>query len=334
MKKRIYFIICFTLSLILLASCGKKARHEDQAVNDDSLRLMETGELAASETKAFVLPIFGRYWYRMKIIKIVEHGTIVHKGDSIIEFDPSEIQKYIIEKGNSLVKEKASLENLKISQSNTISEMEADQKSLEATFNLKKLEMEYVKFESKKTQKIKELQFEQAKINYKKSLRNMKYTRIINKNNLKIQEMRVRQLEKKVNDAKGTVKKLVMYSTTDGIFQISKSRRTKTYYKAGDDVWVGQKLGNVPNLNNMKVETAVNETDITKIKKGQRVIVRMDALPNVEFEGRISNIGLLCHHYDNSEDERKIFDVDVQLLETDERLKPGMTVSCEFLLKE
>ena len=80
----------------------------------------------------------------------------------------------------------------------------------------------------------------------------------------------------------------------------------------------------------MKVNTCISENDFLKIKLGQKVIVRLDALPKVTFEGKINYIGKLCHLKDEKS-HQKIFDVEVKLLKPDERLKPGMTVSCEYI---
>ena len=89
-------------------------------------------------------------------------------------------------------------------------------------------------------------------------------------------------------------------------------------------------MANVPELEFMKVNTQVNETDFLKIAVGQKVAVRLDALPKVMFEGEVSYIGKLCRLKDQKSRQR-VFDVEVRIVEPDERLKPGMTVSCEFL---
>ena len=68
------------------------------------------------------------------------------------------------------------------------------------------------------------------------------------------------------------------------------------------------------------------------IKVGQKVLVTLDASPKTTFDGKISYIGGLCHTVDNKS-RQKVFDVEVIILKPDERLKPGMTVSCEYLEK-
>ena len=99
----------------------------------------------------------------------------------------------------------------------------------------------------------------------------------------------------------------------------------------GDEINNGNVMASVPDLTWMTVETQINENDFLRIKEGDKVIVRLDALPEVPFEGYISHIGLFCYAKDYSKPRQKSFDVEVRLLVSDERLKPGMTVSCEFL---
>ena len=92
-------------------------------------------------------------------------------------------------------------------------------------------------------------------------------------------------------------------------------------------------MGNVPELKWMRVNTFVNETDFLKVRTGQKVIVRLDALPEIKFSGEIAYIGKLCRPREQNS-RQKVFDVEVKMLEPDERLKPGMTVSCEFLTNQ
>jgi hypothetical protein len=56
----------------------------------------------------------------------------------------------------------------------------------------------------------------------------------------------------------------------------------------------------------------------------------LDALPKVAFEGEVIYIGKLCRPKERNS-RQKVFDVEVKILKPDDRLKPGMTVSCEFL---
>jgi len=72
------------------------------------------------------------------------------------------------------------------------------------------------------------------------------------------------------------------------------------------------------------------ENDISKIKPGLKTIIRLDALPSVPFNGIISHVGKVCI----KRDEKRIFPAEVVISGSDLRLKPGMTVSCEYITYE
>jgi len=318
----------------MLASCSGKPLDSYQIkIGTFNQTVVETGELAAVETKNFVMPRFGNHWYQMKIIGLLDHGTQVNAGDSIIQLDPSEVKKTIIDLESRLETEQTNMDRLLVNQSNRRSELETNLKNGMATFNLKKLEMEYSRFESSTIRKEKELEFEQEKIALTRIERSISFNKTVEKNNLIIQKIRINQMKKDIQSAYEVLPRLTIRTPISGIFQIAKNRRYNSSLKIGDQIYEGTNMGNVPNLSKMKVETQVNEFDFQKVALGQKVLVRLDALPDVAFEGEITLIEKLCY-LKNKKSKQKVFDVEVLLLHEDERLKPGMTVSCEFFCKE
>ncbi len=322
---------CFLTLLPLLFSCGKREKAQtEQTLTREGKTIIETGELAAVNSKSFVLQRYGRRWYEMRVIGVLEHGAIVEAGDSILQLDPSDIQKFIIEQENNLETQLANLEKMYVDQENNIREYESRIRSEEASFDLKKLELESSRFESERFRRIKKLEFEQAEITLAKERRKLELLKIINANDIKKQEITVRQVKNEVENAYSLIPELTIRTPISGVFQLAHNWRTGNLLKVGDNIYPGNNLANVPELKWMKVNTQINETDFLKIRVGQKVIVRLDALPKVAFEGEVAYIGKLCHYKDDKS-RQKVFDVEIKILEPDERLKPGMTVSCEYL---
>jgi multidrug efflux pump subunit AcrA (membrane-fusion protein) len=312
-------------------ACTKKQADKQTGENHQSgNRIVETGELAAIDSRSFVMPRYGRHWYQMKIVGILKHGTEVKEGDSVIQLDPTEIKKYIIERESQFETQQAIFEKLQVDQHNKTQELNSRLKNEIASFNLKKLELEASQFETSKNRKIKELEFEQAKISLNKVKQLIQLNKKIAATTLRIERIKTEQLEREISSAYDILPALTIRSPISGIFQIAENRRTREMVKIGDDIFQGNNLGNVPDLSWMKVNTKVNETDYFKLVTGQKVIVRLDAMPKVTFKGEIVYLGKLCHLKDDKS-RQKVFDVEVKLLKPDERLKPGMTVSCEFI---
>ena len=331
MGKQTVILFLFSAALFLVFSCSDQTGSGSRgAKSQQGTTLIETGELAAVYSKSFVLPRYGRQWYEMRIIGLLEHGSIVNAGDSIIQIEPTEIQRFIINRETDLETQLATLEKLYVDQENKINDIEAKIKNETSSFDLKKIELEASSFESELFRKIKQLEFEQAKITLAKEERKLELAKIINRNDLKIQEIRVRQIRTDIADAYAILPTLTIRTPISGVFQIDRNRRTGNLIKVGDNIYPGNNMANVPDLRHMKVNTFINETDFLKIRLGQNVAVRLDSLPNVVFDGQIAYIGKLCYRKD-PKSKQKVFDVEVNILKTDERLKPGMTVGCEFL---
>ena len=326
-------IVGFLLLAPFLVACTGGALGGDKSPELAQRSIVETGELLAVRTKAFVLPRFGRFG-SFRIIGLAEHGKVIHEGDSVIQLDPTDVTKYIIERETALESQLASLEKMLVNQDNRDSQAESTIKSELATYELRRLTYEAAQFESERTKKIKELEFQQATIQLNLAKRRLELNAIINENDLKIQQIRVNQVKKDIQNAYDIIPQLTVRSSIPGIFQIAKSRRSWQLLQIGDEVWHGNTMAYVPDLTWMKVKTQINENDFLRIKEGDKVVVRLDALPEVPFEGVISDIGLFCHPKDYNNPRYKVFDVEVKLLVSDERLKPGMTVSCEFVASD
>ena len=323
----------FLLSLIILFafSCGNEEKVEDKKVVSGR-NIVETGELAAVNSLSFVLTRYGQYWYQMRVIGILEHGSIVNAGDSIIQLDPTEVKKFIIERESNLETEMANMEKLRVDHDNRTNDLLSNIKNEKAGYDLKKVELESSRFETERLRKIKELEFEQVKIALAKAEKRLELSKIIIRNEIIIQEIRVRQIKNEIDNAYSILPKLTLRSPIAGVFQIAHNWQTGTLVKVGDNIYTGNNMANVPELEWMKVNTYINENDFLKIKVGQKVEVRLDALSGVVFDGQVSYIGKLCYLRDyNSKSRQKVFDVEVQMLKSDPRLKPGMTVSCEYL---
>jgi len=343
-RKRLILIsrvfICktnFILFLILISlsfSCNK-GTNEVFTVMSGSFRqsIKQTGELVAVKASFIPMPsIDWQYGYQFKIIGLADHGKIVHKGDSILKLDATSVYKFIIEREDMLENELADAKKQVVQSENNIQELNAQFKSEQAAYDLKKLEVDRSKFDSDVKKRIKELEFQQETIKLNKVKRNLDLKPKLDDFDRRIQIIKVVQRQNELNNAKETLKLFLLRSPLDGIFQVAVNEWTDNpqMWKVGDTPYQGQILASIPDVTRMKVKTYINESDVKRVYKGMKVIVRLDALPSVPFNGIITEISKVCV----ARDKEKVFNVVVVIDESDLRLKPGMTVNCEYILYE
>jgi multidrug efflux pump subunit AcrA (membrane-fusion protein) len=270
------------------------------------------------------------YGYNFKILGLAEHGTNVHKGEPVIKVDASSVQKYIIDRRESLENEKASSNKLRAQQTNNLQDLRAQLRNEQGSYDIKKLGVEKSGFESAGLRKVMELEFRQAQIRLNKLKRTLDLRPKLDSLDFRIQQIKVSQKENEVKAAQAALNQLTVLSPLDGIFVVEESWNTGQTIKVGDQVQIGQPVAMIPDIRTMKVKGLVQENDISKIKPGLPVVVRLDALPNVPFNGKINYIGKVCIQ----KEDKKIFPTEVLISESDLRLKPGMTVSCEYITFE
>jgi HlyD family secretion protein len=320
---------------IILVQAGCKIGPDEFTVMEGPFRqsFTETGELEAISSVPMFMPrIRWEYGYEFKIVGLAENGKMVKEGDTVIQIDQSNIQKVIITKEEALESARAASKKQQVQMENNIQEIKAQLRTEKAMFDLKKLELERSKFDTEAKRKIKDLEFKQATIRMNKLNRQLERKPVMDNYDYKVQKIKEQQVAADLAGARQVLDQLVIRSPKDGLFQVGTSmfNYPPTNIKLGDRIYTGGLIAKIPDIFKMKVRTSVNEADITKINMGMKVLVRMDALPEIAFNGKITEISRICL----PKDKTKIFKVVVEIEESDLRLKPGMTVSCEYVCSE
>jgi RND family efflux transporter MFP subunit len=76
------------------------------------------------------------------------------------------------------------------------------------------------------------------------------------------------------------------------------------------------------------MRAAVDEEDVTSVHVGQTVRMTLYSYEGRGFEGKVTKI------YPQADAARRTFEVDVQLLQSDDRLAPGMTGELAFIMDQ
>ena len=100
--------------------------------------------------------------------------------------------------------------------------------------------------------------------------------------------------------------------------------------RVGDIVWQNQPLVYLPDISEMVVKTQIREIDLHKVAAGKKVMVFVDAYPDLKLTGDVQSIGVLAESRSESHTADKYFQVVVSVKEKDQRLRPGMTARVEI----
>ena len=312
----------------LTGSCADSGDENSVMEGGFELTLVEKGELEAIDAR-WVYPKPLSNVSAAKVLWLVEHGTIVQKGDTIVRFDSSPVETEIRSAQSSLETLLAARQMEEIAMENSFREAKSQWANAQSAFDLSKLQLERAKFDTEKQRMIAELRFQQSLLRLQKSKNSLEQLPVLQQCNKMISDIQIDKGRRRLQTISENLSKLALTAPVEGYFQLSinPSSRT-TRFKVGDNVYSTYAIASIPDLSRMKVKTSVREVDITKISVGMDVRVRLDALPSVFFKGVVTDISKVCLRDGNGV---KSFGVVVELTDCDERLKPGMTVNCEYV---
>lgn len=93
----------------------------------------------------------------------------------------------------------------------------------------------------------------------------------------------------------------------------------------------GSVIAVIADLSEILVEADVGETEVIQIRAGQGVKVKVDAVGDKEYRGRVVEIGSSATTRAGSGSGIRYFKVKVAVEDADERLRPGMTAQVEII---
>ena len=323
------------LTIWLTAGCGRDAVGEVEVyqVRRGEFRnsLTVTGDLEAVSSQEIFAPQLSWSMGFPKIAEIVEDGQPVKQGDLLVKFDEAEVQKAISDARNELEIAQAELNKAKANHRSELSGLVADVELARIGQEISQLTLEQADFKAEIERKKIELDLEKAKLQLEQARQEVENRRKVQAGELSRLELRVHQARTKLEQAEQTLQSLTITAPTPGIAIVRESHLTDEKFQVNDQAFPGWALIGLPDLSRMKAEVEVNEVDIARVVEGQEAIVRLDAYPDTSFPGRVGEIAVLARNR-NRDSNVKVFDVDVLLEGSDQRLMPGMTVKCEIVI--
>ncbi len=292
---------------------------------------LKQGELEAANALQINAPnVRGQ----LKITKLFPEGEIVEVGDLIIEFDMVEFEKKVTEESQELEAALGELKKTTANQSVEMARQQGDIENKEAALRLSELQIEKMKFESFIDKEEAKLKGKQAELALKQAHKQFEAQSVVDSVELRKKELNVAEEERELERAEKDLAHLSVLAENPGLVvyeKIWKSSRPEKI-RVGDEIWGGATLVTLPDLSTMRVKTWVNEVDVDKVEVGQPVNIRLDALPGPVFHGEVTSVASLGREKEGDKNV-KVFDLEIEIEEQDDRLKPGMSAASEVIIQ-
>ena len=274
------------------------------------------------------------------IVRLAESGKPIRKGEVVVEFDAAQQEQYYLERSTSVRTVDSEIVQTKASH-RIVNEMDS-MNLMTSGYNLQRAELE-----ASKAEILSEIEGAKNRIEVgisKGALEQVKATVNAHKTTQEADVERLEQKkEKTVRDlerTKGYLGKMVVRAPIDGVLNVLPNARTQGSFgssappfKEGDKAWTGAAIAEIPDLTEMRIELKLDEVDRGRLKLGQQLRMRVDAVPEKEFQAELDWISpIAAVLYRGMGLTEKIFPARATLKNLDPRLRPGMSATAEIII--
>ena len=285
--------------------------------------LKVTGVVEANETVRVTSEIMGQ----AKEVK-VKDGEEVNKGDILIVLGDEQIKIQVAQAQATLDSVQASYDKIK-SGARPQEIKQAESAVLQAKINRDSAEENYLRMKKLFTEKaISEQQYEQAKNQYEIAdvqyqSAQESYELVIEgaaEEDIKSVEAQVRQTKAALDMAKYQLKNTQVTAPISG-------KVTSIAVSSGEMVSPSVPLLSIIDVNRIFVKVGISEKDISKIKEGQTVDLKIDAFPEEKFLGEVVSKGVAVDQIS------KTLEVKIEILKPEVNIPVGVFARGDILVK-
>ncbi len=278
----------------------------------------------------------------LRITKLAESGKMIRRGEVVVEFDAAQQEQTLLERNTSVRTVDSEMVQLKAS--HRITNEQDSMNQMTSEYNL-----ERAKLEASKAEVISEIEGAKNRIDVGISQGELNQVKTVSDSHKITQKADLDRLEQKkdkyIRDServRGYLSKMVLRAPIDGILNVLPNGRSQGSFgsapppfKEGDRAWTGAAIAEIPDLSTLRIDLKLDEVDRGKLKIEQEGRIRVDAIPDKEFESTLDWISPIASvQFRGPFMQEKTFPARATLKQTDPRLRPGMSASAEIILEK
>jgi HlyD family secretion protein len=271
----------------------------------------------------------------VKLVEVAKSGTMVKAGDTVAVIDATQEKDKVKEQESNVKQADKETDKVKATQHQVDEQAHLDVAQA-------RYDVEGAKLDTKKGEILSEIDAGKAHLvlqtdeRHLQELLNDDDARETSKSaDLNTVARKRKKAESDMTLAKTNIDLLTIKAPIDGMVVILPNWRSQmgfgqpAPFKAGDSSWPGASLAEIPDLKTLVLELTIEETERGKVAVGQMAHVKIDAIPDRTFSGKLKEISTTAEMVFNGWPPKKLFKALVDLAPDDNRLRPNMSASAD-----
>jgi HlyD family secretion protein len=267
----------------------------------------------------------------LKIQDIVPEGTIVKKGDFIAQIDRSTYTNSLKDAQDQLITYQTNVDMKILDTAMVLTNLRDDIKNQRYIVEEAKITLAQSKFEPPATIRQAEISLDKSQRTLEQKIKGYELRVAQTLSEIKQQKLRLSRQVRLESDLEEYLAQFTIKAPADGMV-IYKKERNGSKRKAGSQLNpFDLVIATLPDLTSMISKVYVNEIEVSKIKPGQKVNIKVDAFPKKAFTGSVQSIANIGEVLPNS--DAKMFEVLIKVEGSDPDLRPTMTTDNKIIIK-
>ncbi len=295
------------------------------------------GEVKAQKSVVLNAPAVN---VEIQIIKLVRNGTLVKKGDVVVQMDVSKLQQTLAQKRSEVKQAEAEIEQAR-AKARLLEEQDmTDLQRAHYDVERAKLEVSKAEIISRIEGEEKKLELANAEQKLKEAEQKLKSDRDGADADVKSKMRKRDKARFEVQQAERDIAQMTLRAPAEGMVSLLPNWRAGGFFsdnapefREGDRAWSGAGIAELPDLSTLQLRARIEEADRGRLKPGQTATMRVDAVPDKEFTARVAEISPLAKTDFSGWPPKKNFDLALQLDQLDPRLRPGMSATARVAVE-
>ncbi|MBI1749934.1 MAG: efflux RND transporter periplasmic adaptor subunit [Acidobacteria bacterium] len=272
------------------------------------------------------------------IVKLAKSGAQVQPGEIVAQFDSTQLKRQQEQRLTDVKTAEAEIERTRAQHRITEEQLQTDAEKAQ-------YDVERAKLELSKAEILSKIEGEKARITLANAEQRVRELEERIKQNRAAAAAEVESRKQKrakemfdLQRVEQNLARLELKAPAAGMVTVMPNTRAGNWgswpeFKEGDRAWSGAGLAELPDLSTLRITGRIEEADRGRVKLNQDAVIRVDALPDKEFTGRVADISPLAKPDFTGYPVRKNFDLALQIDQVDPRLRPGMSTTARVAVE-
>jgi len=275
----------------------------------------------------------------LQIVALVKNGARVSAGDVVVEFDPTVQQRTLETKRSELKQAESEIERTGAELTRRVETARSELDEARKAVQRARLDVQANELRARIEAEQFVITLSDAETHVRELEQKVEGERIASAADVAIARQKREKALYDVRETERIIGAMTVHAPAGGSISLlpnfragGPGSRAAPEFKRGDRAWAGAALAELPDLSAVRMTARVDEFDRGRLQPGSSVQVRVDAVPDRELSGTLKDISVVAKPDFSSWPPARNFDLVIEIGDSDQRLRPGMSASARVEL--